>query len=212
MSFHFLHAGLTAQIQTQQTVLAAVGDEVSLSCHLLQSRDVLQVTWQKLSPEGEKKHIGSYNKYFGKTVKPEFQGKIKFKDVGLQKSSIVIMDVRWKPGWKIRNHLFILLVKQLLNFKSTECKILESTSNIPTMCTFELETSTKFLNPPNDDKIHPTWAQGPQQLLQPWLYIMTWSLTVVADLICALSSSYCNCATAMLKWKQPQMSKHQQWC
>ena len=66
---------------------------MSLSCHLLQSRDVLQVTWQKLSPEGEKKHIGSYNKYFGKTVKPEFQGKIKFEDAGLQKTSIVIMDV-----------------------------------------------------------------------------------------------------------------------
>ncbi|XP_042260572.1 butyrophilin-like protein 2 isoform X2 [Thunnus maccoyii] len=85
--------GLTAVIQTQQTVMAAVGEDVHLSCQLMQSRDVLQVTWQKLSPEGKKNNLGSYNKYFGQKVNPGFQGKVEFKDAGLQNCSIVIRKV-----------------------------------------------------------------------------------------------------------------------
>ncbi|XP_067439218.1 OX-2 membrane glycoprotein-like [Thunnus thynnus] len=85
--------GLTAVIQTQQTVMAAVGEDVHLSCQLMQSRDVLQVTWQKLSPEGKKKNLATYNKYFGQGVNPGFQGKVEFKDAGLQNCSIVIRKV-----------------------------------------------------------------------------------------------------------------------
>ncbi|XP_044201142.1 nectin-4-like [Thunnus albacares] len=85
--------GLTAVTQTQQTVMAAVGEDVNFGCQLMQSRDVLQVTWQKLSPEGEKKNLGSYNKYFGQRVNPGFQGKVEFKDAGLQNCSIVIRKV-----------------------------------------------------------------------------------------------------------------------
>ncbi|XP_042260609.1 OX-2 membrane glycoprotein-like [Thunnus maccoyii] len=85
--------GLTAVIQTQQTVMAAVGEDVHLSCQLMQSRDVLQVTWQKLSPEGKKKNLATYNKYFGQTVNPDFEGKVEFKDAGLQNCSIVIRKV-----------------------------------------------------------------------------------------------------------------------
>ncbi|XP_042260573.1 uncharacterized protein LOC121891934 [Thunnus maccoyii] len=85
--------GLTAVIQTQQTVMAAVGEDVHLSCQLMESRDVLQVTWQKLSPEGKKKNLATYNKHFGQTVNPGFKGKVEFKDAGLQNCSIVIRKV-----------------------------------------------------------------------------------------------------------------------
>ncbi|XP_067439886.1 OX-2 membrane glycoprotein-like [Thunnus thynnus] len=85
--------GLTAVIQTQQTVMAAVGEDVHLSCQLMQSRDVLQVTWQKLLLEGKKKNFATYNKQFGQTVNSGFQGKVEFKDAGLQNCSIVIRKV-----------------------------------------------------------------------------------------------------------------------
>ncbi|GLD75060.1 OX-2 membrane glycoprotein-like protein, partial [Lates japonicus] len=39
-----IHEGLTALIQTQQTVVAAVGEEAHLTCQLTQSKDVLQRT------------------------------------------------------------------------------------------------------------------------------------------------------------------------
>ncbi|XP_073318345.1 uncharacterized protein [Pagrus major] len=85
------HKGLTALIQTEQDVVAAVGDEACLSCQLLQSKEVLQVTWQKVLPEGEE-NIASYNKYFGRRVNADFQGKVEIKDNGLQNCSIVIKN------------------------------------------------------------------------------------------------------------------------
>ncbi|XP_044201140.1 OX-2 membrane glycoprotein-like [Thunnus albacares] len=59
----------------------------------MQSRDVLQVTWQKLSPDGKKKNLASYNKSLGQTVNDGFKGKVEFKDAGLQNCSIVIRKV-----------------------------------------------------------------------------------------------------------------------
>ncbi|XP_044200736.1 OX-2 membrane glycoprotein-like isoform X2 [Thunnus albacares] len=85
--------GLTAVIQTQQTVMAAVGEDVHLSCQLMQSREVLQVTWQKLSPEGKEKNLAAYNKYSRQGVSTDFKGKVEFKDAGLQNCSIVIRKV-----------------------------------------------------------------------------------------------------------------------
>lgn len=85
--------GLTAVIQTQQTVMAKLGEDISFSCQLLQSRDVQQVTWQKVSAEGQERNIASYNKYFGQTVNNDFQGKVELKDPGLQNCSIVIREV-----------------------------------------------------------------------------------------------------------------------
>ncbi|XP_044200719.1 OX-2 membrane glycoprotein-like isoform X4 [Thunnus albacares] len=86
--------GLTAVIQTQQTVMAAVGEDVHLTCQLMQSRDVLQVTWQKLSPEGERKNLGSCDKNSNQTVNDGFQGKVEFNSyAGLQNCSIVIRKV-----------------------------------------------------------------------------------------------------------------------
>ncbi|XP_074483785.1 uncharacterized protein LOC141763206 [Sebastes fasciatus] len=84
--------GLTALIETQHTVEAAVGDEACLNCCLMQSRDVLQVTWQKILPEGEK-NMATYSERFGETVNAGFQSKLEFKYAGLQNSSIVIRRV-----------------------------------------------------------------------------------------------------------------------
>ena len=72
--------------------MAAVGEDVHLSCQLMQSRDVLQVTWQKLSPDGKNKNFVG-NRYFEQKVNAGFQGKVEFKDAGLQNCSIVIRKV-----------------------------------------------------------------------------------------------------------------------
>uniref|UniRef100_A0A8C4DUC0 Ig-like domain-containing protein n=1 Tax=Dicentrarchus labrax TaxID=13489 RepID=A0A8C4DUC0_DICLA len=79
-------------IITQQTVMAAVGEEAHLNCQLMQNKDVVQVTWQKVSPEGEK-NIAIHNKYFGPRVIPDFIDKVEFKDDGLQNNSIVIRNL-----------------------------------------------------------------------------------------------------------------------
>ncbi|XP_051283158.1 uncharacterized protein LOC127378388 isoform X29 [Dicentrarchus labrax] len=84
--------GLTALVQTQQTVLAAMGDEACLNCQLSQSKDVLQVTWQKVSPEKEE-NVATFNRYFGPRVNPDFIDKVEFKDAGLQNNSIVIRNL-----------------------------------------------------------------------------------------------------------------------
>uniref|UniRef100_A0A665WBS3 Ig-like domain-containing protein n=1 Tax=Echeneis naucrates TaxID=173247 RepID=A0A665WBS3_ECHNA len=82
----------TAVIQTQQTVVAAVGEEVRFSCQLTQSKDVVQVTWQKMSPEG-RKNLASYSKYSGHRVTSGFHGKLEVRDVRLHNCSIVISQV-----------------------------------------------------------------------------------------------------------------------
>ncbi|XP_047432034.1 OX-2 membrane glycoprotein-like [Mugil cephalus] len=84
--------GLTAVIQTQQTLMAAVGDKVSLHCQLMETKDVLQVTWQKISPRGDSS-VATYNELSGQTVNPGFKDKVEFEDAGLQSSSIVINNV-----------------------------------------------------------------------------------------------------------------------
>ncbi|XP_025758552.1 OX-2 membrane glycoprotein isoform X2 [Oreochromis niloticus] len=83
---------LTAVIQTQQTVLAAVGEDAEFSCQLLETKDVLQVTWQKISHDGEK-NVATYNKQFGQRVNDGFTDKFKFKHTELQNCSIVIRNV-----------------------------------------------------------------------------------------------------------------------
>ncbi|XP_037618029.1 OX-2 membrane glycoprotein-like [Sebastes umbrosus] len=84
--------GLTALIETQQTVHAAVGEEACLYCCLMQSRDVLQVTWQKILPDGEK-NMATYSERFGERVNAGFQSKLEFRYAGLQNTSIVIRRV-----------------------------------------------------------------------------------------------------------------------
>ncbi|XP_068447159.1 OX-2 membrane glycoprotein-like, partial [Clinocottus analis] len=84
--------GQTALIQSQQTVTAARGDSADLNCQLTQLKDVVQVTWQRISPGG-KTDLATYNKGFGAKVMTGFQGRVEFKDAGLQNSSIVIRNV-----------------------------------------------------------------------------------------------------------------------
>ena len=79
-------------IETQQTVMAAVGEEALLNCQLMEHKDVVLVSWQKVLPEGEK-NLASYTKYFGQKVNPAFRDKVEFKYAGLQNSSIVIKNV-----------------------------------------------------------------------------------------------------------------------
>ncbi|XP_075951232.1 uncharacterized protein LOC142953049 [Anarhichas minor] len=86
------HKGQTALIESQHTVLAAFGDDACLNCQLMQSKDVVQVTWQKISPEG-KTDLATDNKHFGQKVNSGFQGRVEFKAAGLQNSSIVIRNV-----------------------------------------------------------------------------------------------------------------------
>uniref|UniRef100_A0A3Q4MMU2 Ig-like domain-containing protein n=1 Tax=Neolamprologus brichardi TaxID=32507 RepID=A0A3Q4MMU2_NEOBR len=88
----FSEPSLTAVIQTQQTVLAAVGEDAEVSCQLLETKDVLQVTWQKISPDAET-NVATYNKYFGQRVNDGFTEKFGFKYTGLQNCSIVIRNV-----------------------------------------------------------------------------------------------------------------------
>ncbi|KAL3999526.1 E3 ubiquitin-protein ligase [Sarotherodon galilaeus] len=84
--------GHTSGIQTQHTVLAAVGDKARLNCELMLSKDVLQVTWQMISG-GSEKNVATTNKYFGQRVNPDFTKKVEFKNPTLQNCSIVIRNV-----------------------------------------------------------------------------------------------------------------------
>ncbi|XP_071320458.1 OX-2 membrane glycoprotein-like [Trachinotus anak] len=84
--------GETAVIQTQQTVVAAVGEDALLSCQLTQPKDVLQVTWQKVFPRGEV-NVATYSEPFGPKVFNNFTDKVELKDAGLQSCSIVIRNV-----------------------------------------------------------------------------------------------------------------------
>ncbi|XP_076579090.1 OX-2 membrane glycoprotein-like [Chaetodon auriga] len=87
-----IQRGLTALIQTQQTVMAAEGEEAHFSCWLTRPKDVLQVTWQKFLSAGEKT-LATYTTEFGERVNPDFRDKVTFKAAGLQNSSIVIRNV-----------------------------------------------------------------------------------------------------------------------
>ncbi|KAF3857090.1 hypothetical protein F7725_008949 [Dissostichus mawsoni] len=84
--------GLSALVETQHTVMAAVGEESCLQCQLMQSKNVLQVTWQKVLPVGVD-DIATYTRKFGQTVNAGFKGRVEFKTAGLQNCSINIMNV-----------------------------------------------------------------------------------------------------------------------
>ncbi|XP_030013327.1 OX-2 membrane glycoprotein-like [Sphaeramia orbicularis] len=79
--------GVNAEVQT---IAVKVGGEAFLNCHLMKSEDVVQVTWQKISPEI---NLATNSKYFSPRVNPEFRHKVEFKDAGLQNSTIIIKNV-----------------------------------------------------------------------------------------------------------------------
>ncbi|KAL7369902.1 hypothetical protein ABVT39_012931 [Epinephelus coioides] len=58
----------------------------------MQTKDVLQVTWQKVLPDKEQ-NVATYSNYFGEKVNPDLRDKVEFKYAGLQNSSIVIRRV-----------------------------------------------------------------------------------------------------------------------
>ncbi|XP_073318346.1 OX-2 membrane glycoprotein-like [Pagrus major] len=86
------HRGLTDLIRTQRTVTAAAGEEARLSCQLVQFKDVVQVTWQKVLHEREETLV-TYTTTYGERVNPDFKDKVEFADAGLQSSSIIIRNV-----------------------------------------------------------------------------------------------------------------------
>ncbi|XP_014831946.1 PREDICTED: OX-2 membrane glycoprotein-like isoform X1 [Poecilia mexicana] len=88
----FLHTGRSAVIETKETVWAAVGDQASLSCRLTEDKDVLQITWQKVLPDGEK-NLATYTKKFGSRVRPDLEEKMDFQYESLQSCSMVIRKV-----------------------------------------------------------------------------------------------------------------------
>uniref|UniRef100_A0A3B5M853 Ig-like domain-containing protein n=1 Tax=Xiphophorus couchianus TaxID=32473 RepID=A0A3B5M853_9TELE len=81
-----------ALIETKETVWAAVGDQASLSCQLSKTKDVLQITWQKVLPVGEK-NLATYTKKFGYRVSSGLEEKMDFQYESLQSCSMVIRKV-----------------------------------------------------------------------------------------------------------------------
>ncbi|XP_043965398.1 OX-2 membrane glycoprotein-like isoform X2 [Gambusia affinis] len=81
-----------AVVQTQQTVSAALGEDATLSCQLLETKVVSQVTWQKVLGNTNR-NIGAYSEQFGSSVYREHKDKIQFTEIRLQKNSIVIRNV-----------------------------------------------------------------------------------------------------------------------
>ncbi|MEQ2187868.1 hypothetical protein GOODEAATRI_009141 [Goodea atripinnis] len=87
-----LQTGQLALIKTEETVLAAVGHQASLSCQLTEPKDVLQVTWQKVLHGGEM-NLATFTKKFGSRVRPDLDGKMDFQQEALQSCSVVIRKV-----------------------------------------------------------------------------------------------------------------------
>ena len=84
--------GLTSVIQSVETVEEAVGEDALLSCQILKSEKVVQVTWQKQTLDGVT-NLAISNNIHGSRVIPYFRGKVEVKDGGLHSSSIVIKNV-----------------------------------------------------------------------------------------------------------------------
>uniref|UniRef100_A0A096M1R0 Ig-like domain-containing protein n=1 Tax=Poecilia formosa TaxID=48698 RepID=A0A096M1R0_POEFO len=87
-----LHTGHFAVIETKEAVWAAVGDQASLSCRLSKTKDVLQVTWQKVLLDGEK-NLATYTEKYGSRVSAGLEDKMDFQYESLQSCSIVIRKV-----------------------------------------------------------------------------------------------------------------------
>ncbi|KAM4559990.1 nectin 1a-like [Odontesthes bonariensis] len=87
-----LSKGVASAIQTQRTVVAALGDQAVLQFQLSESKDVLQVTWQKILPDGEK-NLATFSKYFRPRVNGDLREKMDFQCVELKNCSVVIRKV-----------------------------------------------------------------------------------------------------------------------
>ncbi|KAF7214707.1 OX-2 membrane glycoprotein isoform X1 [Nothobranchius furzeri] len=83
--------GASVTIQTEQAVMAAAGGPASLTCQLTEHDDVLQITWQKILPDGEK-DLATYTRRFGARVRPELKDNMDFQYEELQNCSVVIRE------------------------------------------------------------------------------------------------------------------------
>ncbi|KAM4538588.1 uncharacterized protein V3H82_024204 [Fundulus diaphanus] len=81
-----------AVIETEETVWAAVGDQASVSCQLTGDKEVLQITWQKVLPEGER-NLATYTNTSGPKVRAGLQEKIDIQCEDLQSCSMLIRKV-----------------------------------------------------------------------------------------------------------------------
>uniref|UniRef100_A0A3Q2PK62 OX-2 membrane glycoprotein-like n=1 Tax=Fundulus heteroclitus TaxID=8078 RepID=A0A3Q2PK62_FUNHE len=87
-----IQTGQLAVVETEETVWTAVGDQASLSCQLTEDKEVLQVTWQKVLPDGER-NLATYTKKFGSRVRPGLEEKLDVQCEDLQSCSMVIRKV-----------------------------------------------------------------------------------------------------------------------
>ncbi|XP_045074397.1 OX-2 membrane glycoprotein-like [Coregonus clupeaformis] len=86
-----LPKGFSQLVRTQQVVTATLGEDAVLNCELMKTKDVRQVTWQKVTT-GPNENVATYSKR-GPNVNPPFKGKVEFEDEGLQNCSIIIRGV-----------------------------------------------------------------------------------------------------------------------
>uniref|UniRef100_A0A087Y3K2 Ig-like domain-containing protein n=1 Tax=Poecilia formosa TaxID=48698 RepID=A0A087Y3K2_POEFO len=85
-------SGQSARIETKETVWAAVGDQASLNCRLTEDKNILEISWLKVLPDGEKT-LTTYIKDFGPIVRPDLEEKMDFQYESLQSCSMVIRKV-----------------------------------------------------------------------------------------------------------------------
>ncbi|MBN3318449.1 OX2G protein, partial [Atractosteus spatula] len=85
-------AGSSELVRTQRIVSAVLGQDVSFCCELTQPKDVLQVTWQKLTAH-KPENIATYNKHSGARIINSLSGRLGFLQTGLQKCSVAIKGV-----------------------------------------------------------------------------------------------------------------------
>ncbi|XP_029113899.1 OX-2 membrane glycoprotein-like isoform X2 [Scleropages formosus] len=86
-------AVLTELVRTQQTVVASLGDEALLKCELTTPKDVLQVTWQRVT-EGRTENMATYSKRYGMKITDPFRDHVHFREAELQECSIAIEGVK----------------------------------------------------------------------------------------------------------------------
>ncbi|NWI45214.1 OX2G protein, partial [Picathartes gymnocephalus] len=70
-----------------------MGDNVTLSCALTKSMDVVQVTWQKLSGELHD-NIATYSKTNGLKIHKPYEDRMNFTSLELNRTSITFWDTR----------------------------------------------------------------------------------------------------------------------
>ncbi|XP_069035172.1 OX-2 membrane glycoprotein-like isoform X2 [Lepisosteus oculatus] len=87
--------GSSELVRTQRIVSAVLGEDVSFCCELTQPKDVLQVTWQKLTAH-KPENIATYNKRSGARIINSLSGRLGFLQTGLQKCSVAIKGVTKK--------------------------------------------------------------------------------------------------------------------